>query len=154
MENEMLNFLSQAKLRGLCTNYTKKWESAESKKELLDIALDANGMPYVCKCVAEGWGITPEYIAQSFKGYLNGRYIHSGNGYTSAIYVGDGNVGIVSTAAILIDCKGVVSSNRMCELYIANSDVELIGAGTFKVHTYNSRVHFECDVKAEIISNE
>ncbi len=75
----------------LCGNYTDKVMSAKSKKQVLDICLDSNGVSFLPQMQEKGMPLPYETIAKEFANYINGKYIaefrnEKGNGYTSCIY--------------------------------------------------------------------
>lgn len=135
-------FIDNAKTN-LCAEYTEKLNKAGSKKSLIDIALDANGMPWVCEAVAKG-KLSSDTIAEDFKPFLNGRYIRAAGGYSSALYCkrNDG-IEVVTTCALIVDCKGVIRVDRpIAELFLSNSDVAIISnkGSKVNVYLYNSSV--------------
>lgn len=140
-------FKSNAKERGIC-EMIADWDNAKSKKQLVDLCLSAKALPYVANAIAEGWGISPEVIADEFKPFLNGRYIRTSDGYTSALYCGvyDG-IEITTTTALIVDCTGVVIVNRpITELYIVNSNVAIKRNILARVYSYNSVIRGECEI--------
>lgn len=141
MDEEMQNFIRNAKRLGLCAEYTGRWEECRSKKQLVDVALDANGLPYMAESIAKGWGISAEYIAREFAQFNNGQYVRK-DGYSSAMYVlpTDDEIHINTTAALIAGFNGSISvDRRMCELYIADSNVNIATNGAYvRVYLYNS----------------
>ena len=80
-------FREAAKSRNLCDKYSELWDGCNTKKQLFDLATDSNGIPYICEAMVDGWGVTPEFISENFKTFINGRYTSQHHGYTSAMYV-------------------------------------------------------------------
>lgn len=140
MEETFRQFIDQAHKRGICQEYSDKVDEACSKKELFELALQAKSMDWLCRSIADGWGLTPDYIAAQFKPFLNGRLVYHGNAYTSAMYCKNDTVDVSTTAAVLIDCNGEVHTDRICELYLVNSKVRITGKGRAIIHSYNSTV--------------
>lgn len=75
----------------LCGNYTDKVNNAKSKKQVLDIVLDANGVNFLIEMQEKGMPLPYETIVKEFGNFINGKYIaefrnKKGNGYTSCIY--------------------------------------------------------------------
>lgn len=135
-------FITKAKRLGLCQEYTDKVDKAGSKLAFMQIALDANAMPWMAESICKGWGLTPEYIAKEFAPFNNGRYVRS-DGYTSAMYCRppEDEIDITTTAALIIDFKGTVIVDRLIsELYFVNSNVTINNGGIVKVYLYNSNV--------------
>lgn len=134
-------FREAAKSRNLCEKYSEMWDNCKSKKQLFDLATDSNGIPYICEAMVEGWGVTPEFISDNFKTFINGRYISQHNGYTSAMYVEKFFIEPLvakTTNLVIIACEGVVNipEDVVCNLFIVNSDVVLSGSGVCYVKTY------------------
>lgn len=74
MDEVFKRFIEKAKRHGLCKEYTDKVESAESKRAFMDIVLDANGMEWMCNAIAKWNALTPEYIADAFAPFNDGKY--------------------------------------------------------------------------------
>lgn len=149
----MKEFLAKAKRLGLCKEYTAKVNNAGSKKQLVDVAMDANGLSWICSSIARGWGLSPEYISQNYAPFLNGRYVFDGNGYSSTIYCQNNHVNVNTTAAAIIDCQGTINVKRVCELHIANSRVTITGNARCVVYLYNSTIDNSDSFKGVIIEN-
>ena len=134
-------FREAAKSRNLCDKYSELWDGCKSKKQLFDLATDSNGIPYICKSMVEGWGVTPEFISEKFKTFVNGRYISQHNGYTSAMYVEKFFIEpllVSTTNVIVIACEGVIEvpENTICNIFIVDSDVVVSGTGVCYVKAY------------------
>lgn len=148
----MQNFLRNAKRLGLCEKYTDKWTSAKSKKQLLDIALDANGLSFVANAVAKGY-LSAEYICDAFNPFINGKYVRDKDGYTSAIYCSDGKgidlaeINATTTALIAIGFIGVITipENRICELHLVNCRCYVKGIGRGIVYPYGDNEIYNLD---------
>lgn len=145
-------FIAKAKRMGLCEEYTDKVDHAGSKRAFIDIAIDANGLSWVATAVAKGM-LSGEYIASTFPMFLNGAYIRSKDGYTSALYCRfEKDISISTTAALIIECdKDIVVDRPACELYIVNSQVRITGSGNAAVYLYNSSVINSATAPAIII---
>lgn len=135
-------FKENAKQHGIC-EMLNDWNSARSKKALMDVGLSIRGIEYLSRAIAEGWGISPSIIEEEFKPFLNGRYKRRMEGYTSSLYCGEqGDIVVDTTAILVINYTGVivVPSNIVCEIYLCNSDIEIVGQGKAKIYTYKSFV--------------
>lgn len=139
MDETMQNFLRNAKRLGLCEEYTNKWTSAKSKKQLLDVALDANGLSFVANAVAKGH-LSAEYICEAFAPFNNGSYVRDKDGYTSAMYCGEdcNEIFAPETALLVIDFVGDIHipENRICEIHLVNSKCYIISKGKANVYVY------------------
>ena len=136
-------FREAANSRNLCDKYSELWDNCKSKKQLFDLATDSNGIPYICEAMVEGWGVTPDFISEKFKTFINGRYISQHNGYTSAMYVEKFFIEPLvanTTNLIVMACEGVIEipENVVCNLFIVNSDVVVYGSGVCYVKEYGS----------------
>ena len=134
-------FREAAKSRNLCDKYSERWDSCNTKKQLFDLATDSNGIPYICAAMVEGWGVTPDFISEKFKTFINGRYVSQHEGYTSAMYVERFFIEPLvakTTNLVIIACEGVVDipEDVVCNLVIVNSDVMVSGSGVCYVKTY------------------
>ena len=85
--NELLNMKRKALMLGLCGEYKKKWDSCTSKKELMDLVLDSNGVEFLADAITFGWGCSQEFLLNEFADFINGRYQRKKDGYTSELYV-------------------------------------------------------------------
>ena len=98
-----------------CDAYTGKLNSSVSKKDIIDVCLDANGITFLCDMQAKGFPLPYENILREYGAYINGRYkavYKDENGkqlYTSCMYIGvDTSIVVDTTVTVLFDCKGVV----------------------------------------------
>lgn len=142
--NEMEKFRNNARRLGLCDTYAQKWDNANSKRQLFALATDINSLSYLGEMIAKGIGLTPKFISDEFHQFINGRFINSADGYTSALYCQyEGDEIIVNTSAMLvIDYNGMINipANRPCELYLCNCNVEIVGEGNGLAYLYNSEI--------------
>lgn len=150
--NEMEQFRHNAERLGLCDTFAQKWSACRSKKQLYDLACDVNSLEYLADMIARGHGLPPEYLTKEFGQFLNGKYIHKDNGYTSCIYCQppEDAIKIGTTATLIIGFKGAVVVERPCRLYLCKSDVTIIGTTQPEAYLYNSSVVSDnCFVKVE-----
>ena len=133
-------FIENAK-QNLCKEYKEKLSKAMSKKQLIDLSLDANGMQWTAEAVAKG-ELPIEVIANDFKPFLNGKYTRNENGYASQIFCQppEDSIKVTATATLIIGFKGKVVVDRPCELYLCNSDVTIVGMAIPSVYLYNSTI--------------
>ena len=134
--NTFQEFIEKSKST-LCAEYTEKLNKAGSKKAMIDLALDANGLSWTAESVAKG-ELSSDTIAEDFKPFINGKYIRTADGYTSALYCKkkDG-IDITTTCALIVDCRGVIRVDRpVAELYLAKSDVTILAKNGSKVYVY------------------
>lgn len=118
----------------LCGAYQDKTLDAKSKKHLMDVVLDSNGVSYLCEMQAKGYPLPYETILREFGNYINGRYIaefknDKGNGYTSTIYCcysDTDTIEIKTTATTILGCKSKVriAENTFVVIY-ADTNCEL-----------------------------
>ena len=118
----------------LCAAYTDKVESALSKKKLMDIVLDANGVSWLPQMQAKGISLPYETIINEFGAYINGRYkaeYSKGDRlfYTSCLYCCYGeSIQIDTTATTLLgcNCEVNITDYDFVKIYIdANCDVRI-----------------------------
>lgn len=156
MDNELLTMKRNAVMLGLCGKYKGMWDNAESKKSLMDIALDANGVEFLCEACTDGWGLSTEFLLKEFSDYVNGNYMSNRNGYTSAMYVGYGRYaemppydGIVSTTTltVLIDCTIFLTIPKytVCKIYVCRGcDIEIKCSGKCDIYVYGNDTSIVC----------
>lgn len=72
--NELLTLKRNALRLGLCGEYKGKWDSAASKRELVNMALDSNGIEFMADSIAFGWGLSKDYLLKEFGEFANGFY--------------------------------------------------------------------------------
>lgn len=158
MNNELLTLKRNAVLLGLCDRYKTEWNEAKDKKDLVDMALDANGVEFMAKSVAEGWGLSKDYILDNFGDYVNGSYVRDKGGYTSEIYVGyGGDILQRATLNLLVGCDTsvLVPEGSMCKIYVCGmSDVRIKCVGKCYVYVYGgyNDVKYSGDVTVEEIA--
>lgn len=136
---DLKEFRENAIKHGIC-GMLHDWDKANSKKQLMDIALSAPGMEYIAKSTMEDWGLDADYISREFEPFCNGKYVRECDGYNSALYCqSPDDIHIHTTAALIIDCHGTIYIDRsITELYIVNSNVNIEGRAF--VYSYNSEV--------------
>lgn len=142
----------------LCEKYSHKIEKAMSKKDLMDIVLDANGVSYLLEMQEIGFELPYETIIKEFGPYINGRYtgVHKnnkGHGYTSKIYccyTDSDSIVIDTTATVLLGCtnKIKIKDNLIAKIYADNNcDIEIICPESSHVIlecSKNALVSFSC----------
>lgn len=118
------------------------WEKAGSKLQLMKLALSVRGVEYIAHSTAEGWGCDPEYISREFQPFNLGRFKYDDEGYTSTLYCqSPDDIHVTSTIALIIDCHKTIHIDRhICELYMVNSDVDVVGGGHGVAYLYNSSI--------------
>lgn len=139
--NELLQLKRNAQLLGLCGEYRKKWDEANSKQELMRLATDANGIEFMADGVTFGWGLTPSYLVENFSDCINGEMLLQQNGYTSEMYVNNDNMMVTprATATIFIGCDGVILIPKCCvrKIYVcAHSRVTIENEGICELVCY------------------
>ena len=107
MDKEMFLFFKNA-LCGeltspLCNEYKQLWkECGDDKRKLFDLALHQQSLPYFIEHCRYNFGLSKDYLLESFKDYVNGKYIGIDvdgvkGDYKSEMYVSSSDV-------ILADC--------------------------------------------------
>ena len=136
--DDLLKFKDNALMRNLCTDYTNKWNSAQDEDDLVRMAIDANGISYMCPSIADGLGLNVEYLSNRFKNYINGnkvyKYINEkGNGYSSELLCCYGGTSgerfeVRSTQICVINSKVVLSipACAYVEVHAVNSEIEVV----------------------------
>ena len=148
-------FRANAEQEGICENYALLWDKAGSKKQLMDIAMSAQGADFLCDSIAKGWGLSPEEIVAKFKRYINGVYTHEAeSGYTSVLYCKYyGAIDAEDTLVILIDCDVTINvlDWAVCSIYATgNTNISIIGGGRVRLLAYGNKA----DVTVESVSED
>lgn len=132
---------------GLCGQYKTMWDACRNKKDLMNMALDANGVEFMADSIAFGWGLSKEYLMKEFGDFINGKYQRNKGGYKSRMYVGyEGDITIDSTITLLVGCKGkvIVPCSMVGNIYICGGcDIDVKNDGVVYLYTYadNNKVH-------------
>lgn len=111
----------------LCETYADKVDEAKSKRQLMNVVLDSNGVSYLCEMDSKGLALPYEVILKSFSSYVNGRYVSEhkndkGNGYTSCIYCcysDSDTIEINTTLTTLLGCSAnvYIKDNDFVKIY-------------------------------------
>lgn len=142
----------------LCGNYTDKVNEAKSKKQLMQIVLDANGINFLMEMQAKGYPLPYEVICTEFSSYLNGRYIaeyknEKGNGYSSCMYCcfdGD-TINVDTTICTVLGYTGTINVVKNNYAYIVldkNCDVKISLEDGAK-----AKVEYWKGAKVEVLGN-
>lgn len=142
--NELLKLKRNAALLGLCSEYTERWNKAATKKDLADIALDANGIEFMADGIAFGWGLSKEFLSREFGSFANGEYTRKKDGYTSALII-DNKAKINVTTTLLLaawcNCTLSVREGYMCKIYVCGkSCIDIHCEGTCYVYSYGENL--------------
>lgn len=131
---ELREFKEHAKEKGACDAYLEKWDKCGSKKQLIDLALSAQGMDYLSTSISEGWGLNSTYISNTFRKYINGEYIfRNEKGYDSMMFCNFiGSIEAVTTGILIIDSNIFIEvpKGHICEIYACgNNSIHISGQG-------------------------
>lgn len=111
----------------LCGSYIDKVNDAKSKKQLIDICFDANGINYLCEMQEKGLPLPYETICNEFAPFINGRYVaeyrnDKSHGYTSKLYCcyNEPEIFVDTTVCTILGYNGtiVVEKNNYAKIYI------------------------------------
>ena len=119
----------------ICERYLPDVDAARSRKQFMDIALDVNGMEFLCDMGAKGYKLPYETMRNEFVAYMNGRYIRSKSssdgGYTSSMYCSiemPSEITVNTTLTGLFDCRCTVyvPEHTVCQVYVdSGSNIQL-----------------------------
>lgn len=134
-------FRENARKEVICDRYAEKWDSAGSKRGLMDLALSSQGADFVCDGIAKGWGISADEIRRRFGKYINGRYVYEDeSGYSSVMYCGyEGSIDVENTLVVLIDSDVVLSVPdwHVCDVYASGKvSISVVGGGRVRLIAY------------------
>lgn len=132
---------------GLCGQYKTMWDACRNKKDLIDMAIDANGVEFMADSIEFGWGLPKEYLMKEFGDFVNGKYQRNKGGYKSRMYVGyEEDITIDSTITLLVGCKGkiIIPCSMVASIYVCGGcDIDVKNDGVVYLYTYadNNKVH-------------
>lgn len=119
----------------LCDAYTAKLCASHSKKQLMDLVLDANGVNFLMEMQEKGLPLPYETICKDFGSYINGRYVaeyrnEKGNGYTSVLYCCHDRetIFVDTTLCSVLGYVGriVIAKNNFAKIYLdKNCDAQI-----------------------------
>ena len=140
---------------GLCGQYKTMWDACRNKKDLIDMALDANGVEFMADSIEFGWGLSKEYLIKEFGDFINGKYQRNRGGYKSRMYVGyEEDITIDSTITLLVGCKGkvIIPYGIINNIYICGGcDIDVKNDGVVYLYAYGSSNKVHEDGNAEVI---
>lgn len=142
-EVDLLTLKRNAILLGLCGQYGKRWDGCSSKRDLVNMALDGNGIEFMADSIAFGWGLSKEYLQREFGDFMNGNYQCIEKGYTSEMYIGVSGVVCARSTLLLVgycnDFKVVVPKNMACRIYMCGgSKVNIENRGHAEIYEYGT----------------
>ena len=141
-KNELLNLKRNALMLGLCGEYKDRWDKCSNKKELIDLALDSNGVEFLADAMTFGWGCSQEFLLNEFADFINGKYQRKKDGYTSELYVEPhGEIELRSTLTVIAGgCANViVPPNFFGRVYVCGDGGSLIfgsNGGSIELFVY------------------
>lgn len=153
MEGELLKLKRNAIMLGLCGQYKGIWDNCKSKKDLVDVAIDVNGIEFMADSIAFDWGLSEEFLVTEFDEYINGKYRRIKDGYSSELHVGEGNntISVVSTLNLFAYSKNItiyVPQDSFCRIYLAKcSNVRIKNDGKFELCVYGDCGNIEINGK-------
>lgn len=127
---DLKQFKYNAIAKGLCDNYTAMWADGKSKRQLFELACDVNSIKYMAKSLSEGWGLSPVFITDKFKAYINGKYIceyknEKRDAYTSTMLCNYSNDSffVDTTLLCVLESNTIlnIKPNHICEIYVAGN---------------------------------
>ena len=145
---ELEQFRANAEKEGICEKYALLWDKAGSKKQLMDLAMTAQGADFLCDSIAKGRGITSDLIVSKFKRYINGGYVAKMDLYTASVYCSYDDaepIDAVESLYLFLNSRARVvipKGSRTIILADAKSDIELVVGEDSVVRIYdgNDRV--------------
>lgn len=143
--NELLNMKRNALMLGLCGGYKEKWDACTSKKELINLVLDSNGVEFLADAITFGWGCSQGFLLKEFSDFINGKYQRKKDGYTSELYVEPyGVIELRSTITVIAGGKAsvIVPPNFFGKVYVCGDGGSLIfgsNGGSIELFVYGEK---------------
>ena len=140
--NELLNMKRNALMLGLCGEYKKKWDNCASKKELIDLVLDSNGVEFLADVITFGWGCSQGFLLKEFSDFINGKYQRKKDGYTSELCVEPHDkIELRSTLTVIAGGRAsvIVPPNFFGRVYVCGDGGSLIfgsNGGSIELFVY------------------
>lgn len=136
----------------LCEEYEVKYHNAKSKRQVMDIVLDANGMSFLQEMGEKGHKISYDAVVDEYGKYINGNYVRDNDGYTSEMYCKhEGYIEARCTATVLLGCTATVRFTEPIKylLYCDDCDIRIESQK-------DARVYVQCwgDTKVDTSGNE
>lgn len=162
--NEWFNNIADSGLA--CDTYLNKALGAKSKLHLMDVALDVNGVAFLCDMMSQDKGLSYEIIKVEFKNYINGNYKaeitkDNGKGYSSCVYCEyneEIEVDTTSTALFGCKCRVIVRPYDFAYLYLdKNCDIDICcpESSRVKVHYWQGAfITIDGDGQVELNEHE
>lgn len=142
MEVDLKKYRENARIHNLCSEYSNIWDKCKSDKQLMDMALGSKGLDYLCDTIAKGWGISPDVLCSRFKGFINGRYVASLNGYNSKLYCrynGEIEADTTIMGVIESDVTINVPFPKLCDVYVTGKcHIDVSGEGSMVLVCYGN----------------
>lgn len=150
--NELLNMKRNALMLGVCEEYKKTWDNCASKKELIDLVLDSNGVEFLADAITFGWGCSQGFLLKEFSDFINGKYQRKKDGYTSELYVEPHDkIELRSTLTVIAGGRAsvIVPPNFFGRVYVCGDGGSLIfgsNGGSIELFVYgeNERAVIKC----------
>lgn len=148
------DFKANALEKGICDEYIELWNKCINRKDIIDMTLSVKAIDYLCDAIAKGWGISSQEIVRKFSPYINGKYVCSNaKGYTCELCCQlNGSFLCKTTLLGVIDSNLVINvpQNHICEIYVVNSNITIVGKGRAIVITYGNyddvTIDSDCDI--------
>lgn len=140
---DLLTLKRNSLMMGLCEKYRHKWDSCTTKRQLIDLALDSNGVEFMADSIAFGWGLGKDYLVKVFADFINGAYVRDKDGYTSEFYVGArGVIELRSTLLLVAYCDGLeikIPKGSAGRVYVCGgSKIRIENDGYVDIQEYGS----------------
>lgn len=106
----------------ICDEYNDKVKNAQSKKQMMDIVLDSNGLPYMCQMSHIGQGLPYDVITKEFAPFINGAYIGYFNGQSGCQYSGSIYCGLKDGSSVVVETTATCFLGCKCDVFIQDYD--------------------------------
>lgn len=144
----------------LCSDYYGRLTSALSKKQLADLALDANGISFFCRMAQKGYPLPYETMLSGYSRYINGNYVyeskpnHRGYTYKTEMYVcynEEKPIDVRTTSIAILGSKAVLNLKEYSIVNIhVDENSEIVVNCPLSARC---RVYLYGDAKVNILNN-
>ncbi len=137
--NEIEQFKQRAKEQGIC-ELESNLNDCRNRKQYIDLLLNINGIEYMFEAMRDGWGVSYEFISETFTPFINGKYIAYNKKYDAELYCKyNGKITARTTILAVIDSE--IEINIPLDKYpliyaVSGSKITLTGEGRGKVYLY------------------
>lgn len=157
MIENLIDLKQKAIKMKICEEYLRRWNEATTPRQLIDMALDSNGMEFMAGTCNTPAGVSSQFLLAHFPEFVNGAYLSPQKGYTAEMFVAQKSVSPRADLVLLLECNGevTVKPNRCAKIY-TDKKCKSLSVGAQKgswVEVYVFRRDTRVETKGEGVVN-